>query len=211
MSYHDVLKGLTGDAKKLVNAAFLKLRQGKITDAQFVQLASGIVARANVQATALAEQSLAATLTQKTADVSTTFGLPAVTADQDRLAKGFETLLTDWNAGGDIDNRLERFAASEPYTTAQLIYTEGIKTSHVTEGWTRRLDAGACQLCRWWWRDGRVWPKDHYFQTHKGCGCTPEPVVGIARPTSFTEKGMRTDDRHREGWNDGRPNRAPSF
>ena len=48
--------------------------------------------------------------------------------------------------------------------------------SQLVEGWTRSV-SGACQLCNWWSRDGRVWPKDHTMPRHKGCRCTQNPVL----------------------------------
>ena len=44
-------------------------------------------------------------------------------------------------------------------------------------GWRRDVEPGGCQLCRWWSRDGRVWPAEHTMPTHPGCRCTPTPVL----------------------------------
>ncbi|WP_301149580.1 hypothetical protein [Mycobacterium simiae] len=73
--------------------------------------------------------------------------------------------------------RIDRLARSEPLEAAQQATIEAMQQQPLVEGWTRQMDADPCQLCRWWWREGRIWPKDHPFQSHKGCNCTPRVVL----------------------------------
>ena len=72
---------------------------------------------------------------------------------------------------------IARLARAETFTAGQSAYSDGIASSPHTKGWIRGLEPDACQLCRWWWREGRVWPKAHPMPTHKGCTCSPIPVV----------------------------------
>jgi hypothetical protein len=44
-------------------------------------------------------------------------------------------------------------------------------------------------MCRWWHRDGRVWPTSHTMPTHKGCECTQRPVV-TDRVLSLSRRAM---------------------
>ncbi|ETZ44227.1 hypothetical protein L837_4353 [Mycobacterium avium MAV_061107_1842] len=60
---------------------------------------------------------------------------------------------------------------------AQNATIDAIQQQPLVEGWTRAMDADPCQLCRWWWREGRIWPKEHPFQSHKGCNCAPKVVL----------------------------------
>lgn len=96
-----------------------------------------------------------------------------------------------WEAeaeGGSI-GRLERLARAEPLDSAQRFSMDAIKKQRHVEGWTRQMDADPCQLCKWWWREGRIWPKEHPFQRHKGCNCQPKIVVAEhIQSTGFTRK-----------------------
>lgn len=73
--------------------------------------------------------------------------------------------------------RLERLARSEVSRAGQDAREEVIQKSELVEGWTRGLDSTSCQLCRWWWRGGRVWPKSHRMPRHTGCTCVQVPVL----------------------------------
>ena len=73
--------------------------------------------------------------------------------------------------------RIERLARSEPLEAAQNATIDAMQQQPLVEGWTRQMDDDPCQLCRWWWREGRIWPKEHPFQSHKGCNCQPKVVL----------------------------------
>lgn len=77
----------------------------------------------------------------------------------------------------DASMRLERLARAEVMSTAQTATTAAMRDQQAVEGWVRHMDDDPCQLCRWWWREGRVWPKAHPFQSHPGCNCQPKIVV----------------------------------
>ncbi|MGM0700385.1 MAG: hypothetical protein ACQEVD_16185 [Actinomycetota bacterium] len=92
----------------------------------------------------------------------------------ERLTKAATTIL---GSGLDTRMQVERLAAGETLAAAHRTYADTMAaTPHVT-GWTRGLDGGACELCQWWARDGRVWPSDHPMPTHTGCKCHPVPTV----------------------------------
>lgn len=89
--------------------------------------------------------------------------------------------------------RLERLARSEPLETAQQAAVAAIAEQPLTQGWTRGMDADPCQLCVWWWREGRIWPKAHPFQSHKGCNCQPKVVLAEnIQSTEYTRKLERS-------------------
>ena len=73
--------------------------------------------------------------------------------------------------------RIERLARSELLEAAQNATIDAMQQQPLVEGWTRQMDDDPCQLCRWWWREGRIWPKEHPFQSHKGCNCQPKVVL----------------------------------
>lgn len=87
------------------------------------------------------------------------------------------------------DMRLERLARSEVFEAAQQATHEAMQQQDLIEGWVRHMDADPCQLCVWWWREGRVWPKAHPMPTHKGCNCSQRVVLAAdIRSTGFTRQ-----------------------
>lgn len=130
--------------------------------------------QAAAQTQAVIDLSLAAALTVQTGQAVAPQGLTAPADDPDRLTKAASTLA----ALEDVTpERWERLARSEPLEAAARAYSDGVRRSPHVTGWTRGLSANACQLCRWWSRDGKVWPDDHPMPTHKGCTCNPAPVT----------------------------------
>lgn len=185
MSYQSGVAKIRSTTEKQVLEAYRQYGLGRVTQPQFVQLASAIIAQANSTATALADMALSAELVSITGTAYAPLGTLPSGYDQARLAKGVTTLLEDVAAGDDITDRLARFASSEPLTAATNTFSEGVTGSNVVEGWTRQMDGDPCQLCRWWWREGQVWSKSTRMQHHKGCACT-QRIVAI--PKKVTKK-----------------------
>ena len=94
--------------------------------------------------------------------------------DPDRLTTAARTLLALENPSLA---RWERLARAEGQEAAARAYSDAVKRSPHVTGWRRGISGSACQLCRWWSRDGRVWAADHTMPTHKGCTCNPVPVT----------------------------------
>lgn len=177
MTYREQVRALAGRAETAVGALYDLYAADRITEAEFVSLVAAAVSRANAQAASLADLGLSAILTARTGTAVPTLGLTSPADDPARLAMGAKTLLEVMDSTQDPRARVGRLGRSEPRTQAARSYSEGMTRSEHVEGWTRGLSGAACQLCRWWARDGRVWPKDHPLKTHKGCSCTANPVV----------------------------------
>lgn len=77
----------------------------------------------------------------------------------------------------ELEQRLARLARSVVARAGQDAREQGIRSSPAVEGWTRGLDSKSCELCGWWWREGRVWPKSHHMPRHPGCTCVQVPVI----------------------------------
>lgn len=96
-----------------------------------------------------------------------------------KLAAVVHDVVTDGQDNAEsLDMRLTRLARGEIMHAAQSTTHEALTAEPAVEGWVRDLDSGACQLCQWWSRDGRVWDTGHQMPTHKGCTCRQLPVVG---------------------------------
>lgn len=107
----------------------------------------------------------------------------------DRLARAATTVTEVARESPVPEKIIGRIARAEPLKTASDTYHDQLSTSELVEGWTRGMDADPCQLCVWWSRDGRVWPKQHPFQRHTGCACVPVPVWRKEiRSTEYTRR-----------------------
>ncbi|WP_099024461.1 structural protein [Mycolicibacterium palauense] len=115
---------------------------------------------------------------------------PKVTASNSRQNAVTPDQIADIESPANVSGmRLERLARSEVFETAQNATHEAMQEQDLIEGWVRHMDADPCQLCRWWWRDGRVWPKAHPMPTHKGCNCTQRVVLTESvASTGFTRR-----------------------
>lgn len=124
----------------------------------------------------LADASLAAWASAETLEAIPALGItPPDNAAG--LREGLVTLL------GVVDEeapeaRIARMGRSEVAGAFQDGYSEAMRErADLVGGYVRVLNAGACQLCRWLYRDGYVWPAYKSFHRHPGCGCHPGPVL----------------------------------
>lgn len=177
MTYQSTLTSIRTDCDQKVMEAWRLYGLGRISKPQFAQLAAAIIAQSSSKAAAVADISLSVELVKMTANIHAPLGVLPRGYDQQLFEKGMVTLLADADAGEDITARLSRFALNAPLDAATTAYSDGIKASKSVEGWVRQMDADPCQLCRWWWREGRVWPADHSMPHHKGCECTQRIVT----------------------------------
>ncbi len=175
MSFRDTI-GRLGDAtaeKVLVVVAAWEAEE--ITEDEAAALIAAIITTANQRAASLADLSVAADLTLATGTAVPAAGITRRDEIR-RLNHAAKTLLAVLPDTPDPEGRAARLGRSEPLTAAQDARSEALSRSELVEGWTRSVSS-TCQLCNWWDRDGRVWPKDHAMPTHKGCRCTQTPVL----------------------------------
>lgn len=188
MTYQEELEAVASETAAQVLAALAAYQAGTMTLDAFVSVVVAFVQAGNLAGATVADLSLAAVLTTSTGTAVAPLGVgPGDHAlDEHRLTKATRTILDDLNkqTTADFDaeltkahKRFQRLAEAEVKEAAARAYSEAVKESSTVTGWTRGIDADACQLCRWWWRDGKVWPDDHDMPTHKGCTCNPIPVV----------------------------------
>lgn len=177
MTYRDTLHELAADTEAQVYAAYTAHTQGRIDTATFTALLAAHVAAANARAASLADLSLSLALSVARRSPVAPLGLLPRPGDVERLTRAAHTLLDDLDDTPDPEARVKRLGRAEPLRTAADAYSEGMARSPHVTGWVRELDDDPCQLCTWWYRDGRVWPADHPMPTHPGCSCTPRPTT----------------------------------
>jgi hypothetical protein len=182
VTYQETVRKISATTEQQVLEAYRAYGMGRISRPQFVQLSAAIVAKANNAAVAVADVAVSVELARVSGTAYGARGVLPKPYDQARLQKGVRTLLDDLEGGDDVTDRIARFARSEPLTTATNTFSERVSGSDLIEGWVRQLDGDPCQLCRWWWREGRVWNKNTRMQHHKGCSCT-QRIVMVERNT----------------------------
>lgn len=109
----------------------------------------------------------------------------ATAADRARYAAGVDTILAAPTPEA-LAMQLGRMALSEAIEAARGSTTAIMRRSKKVDGWTRQLDSDPCELCRWWARDGRIWPAGHEMPTHKGCACAQRWVKAPEISVPFT-------------------------
>lgn len=170
MSYQGAIGNLRIDTQRKVMAAWRMYAKGMINRSQFTQLAAALMGQSNTFAAALADLSMSAELSRLDLQLRGVAGVDAA-SKRDTYQTALETIL---GGDGDIAMQLERLSLNVPLEAAQVAYDKAIASSG--KGWVRQLEGDPCQLCRWWWREGQVWPADHPMPTHPGCECVARPV-----------------------------------
>lgn len=167
---------------------------GRIDVATFQTAAAALVASANVSGGMVGSLALAANLTTRLGAVVAPepVSLPSWKVAPGRLEKAVGTILS---GSGDPRVQLSRLGRAEPVEAVQDGYTGAIARSKLLQGWIRGLEPDACELCTWWWREGRVWPRDHIMPRHKGCECMPEPVLAADIAETSRKGKNRSGDR----------------
>lgn len=202
--YQARTEGLAEGAAIRVAGVYAMLQAGQLTLDEAQQLIAATVNAANAASFSLADAYIAMQIERATGTPTPTTGVLPLD-DVERLIQAVHTIFEDMVQQADAHiaattspaadpvhtagMRLERLARSEPLESGQKASVAAMTEQPLVEGWTRQMDADPCQLCQWWSRGGRVWPKDHPFQSHKGCNCQPKVVFAEhIRSTGFTRQ-----------------------
>ena len=187
-------EALAAATEREVAGIYAGIAAGLIAREAAVLLIASVINNANAAAVSLGDLFLALQIEEVIDEPVPTVGI-APTDHSDRRVKAAKTILfnddtdtddervdtdtDDEQVDDDTDqesdpaddesiSRLTRLARAEPLETAQLATHEAMQQQPLVEGWVRQFDANPCQLCVWWWREGRIWPKEHPFQTPQG-------------------------------------------
>jgi hypothetical protein len=176
MTYTETLQTLATTTEKQVLAAFGSWQEGLIAQADFLAVAAAYLSAAGNRATALADTALAAYLTAHTGTAIPVLGLLPPEHDHRPVLATIAAM-----SGVDLAERFATYARATPLAVAQDAYGQAM-TEREIPGWTRVLNAGACELCH----DlaGPVLPGSAPMFHHKGCGCTQRPVLNTERHTA---------------------------
>lgn len=93
-----------------------------------------------------------------------------------------------------LEQRLARLGYVLPIDETHAGYADALREDDLATGWTRLVDSTGCELCEWWAREGRVWPKRHPMPRHNGCKCQQVPEYAqAASSTEYTRKLERRE------------------
>lgn len=179
--YESAVRRIGATLAAALDSLWERYRAGAISQAEFADLGAIMLATGNAQAAQVARLSLAAYVTEQTGralDVRPV-AVPAHHTSTARLARALSTIAT---APEGAPARLARLAIAEPSSAGAKTYGAGVRSTPGARGWVRGRDSDPCQLCTWWWRQGRVWPMSHSMPEHKGCCCVPLPTFTGDRP-----------------------------
>ncbi|WP_431711106.1 hypothetical protein [Glutamicibacter uratoxydans] len=194
MSYRDLLVNLGDTTVEKVLDVLGLLREGMLSHTETVAVLTTIVGKSQAKAIVLAEASLAAELT-----VLSRSPVPIVPtgfqAQPEAVRRAMETTLA---FDGDLTQRIERAVRGITYKAAADAYSDGVSRSRLVSGWVRDLEPDACQMCVWWWREGRIWPKEHPMPTHTGCTCSPKPVLAQDIASTAKSRAMSGETQPRK-------------
>lgn len=207
MSYQEALDNIGKTTERALVSSYQRVVAGAMSMALFQDLAVTLIALGQAQGRMAAEVSFLAWL-QATIGAD---ALPVAAAplphyrDEKRLRKAIVTVTEK----GDLDqaaveSQLGRLAFAETVESSQRAFGEAMEQSPHAESWVRGLEPKACELCVWWWRDGRVWPKSHSMPTHKGCTCTPIPSQEEAAAPVSKEGATASRIRNKQGTHEER-------
>jgi hypothetical protein len=173
MSYEHVMNDLTGKTADVITRLWEAAEQGLFTGDEFTTIAAELIALARVQGAIAAQATLRAYIEAAAGHPVASPGL-TIHADMARMTKAVGTIL---DGDGNTLMQLIRLAMNEPLDAAAQAYHDAMTETAVVSGWRRGLNSAACQLCQWWWREGRVWQKTHKMPRHPGCTCHQLPVI----------------------------------
>ena len=175
MTYEDVLRQLSEGTQRIIGQLWDAVERGALTPADFDVLARDVLVTATARGYDLGTLSVRAYVEAVTGQP---YALPATApgpASAHRLGRALATIAA---SGQDSRMQLLRLAGAEPLRAAQRGQSAEIKRNPKVTGWTRGLESDACELCVWWWRNGRVWQAEWTMPDHTGCMCHQVPAIG---------------------------------
>lgn len=176
MTLEEALNQLSERQKQRIRAVWAAHEEGKLTRDELIRVATNIVLAGNAVGYTLGVNNVIRIVEKVAGKVELAQPEPdGRHVDDKRISEALGTIMVD--DGTDRAMQLERLADNEPKAAAADGSRDALRRSKRVKGWTRSLEADACQLCLWWWREGRTWQPDHPMPRHTGCTCTQTPVV----------------------------------
>lgn len=176
MTYQETLQRLRDTTAEAVQSLWAQVEAGTLTRDQFMSMAVILIQTARRQGLSLGSLSIRAYLEAVTGTPQR-ITVPAPPEDRERIAAGLATVLA--GAHEQVSARIARLAGNEPVAAA----TEGaqlvIEWEPAITGYTRGLEADACDLCTWWASESHKFPPTAKMPRHPSCLCHQIPAIDL--------------------------------
>lgn len=210
MTFTDTMTDLGDSTAGRLERLFARFEAGALTLDEYRDLAADVITAANARGWTTGVLAFTAYVAAVSGAPAAAPALPVADhyADRARLRAGLVTItaplevepitarLEVIRTGGRPDpeldaihSRLRRIGNAEPLEATQRGYSAALVESDDVNGWVRNVEPDACDLCEWWYFDGRVWPASSTMPTHKGCVCSQIPVVRTLKPAALSPYG----------------------
>lgn len=189
MSYETVVNAVTGQSGRSLVNLFDAYTRGAMNRTEFLEAGGQILATANARSSAAGEAIFRDYMERFTGEP---YVLKATSTpwNPERLQKALNTIVTE--EGIDTVMQLERLSRAEALKASRRAYDTAMGAEKRVKGWVRGLDSNACQLCTWWWREGRVWHPEHPMPAHQGCVCHKVPTVTTTSNFQTADQSLRS-------------------
>ena len=174
MTYEETIRRLSEGTQRIVRQLVAAHEGGTLTASELDTLVLQVVQIATARGRDLGELKVRAYLELVTGEPVSMPPTPTPVGETARLTRALRTIRA---SGLDSAMQLDRLAGNEPVSAANDSAMQAMTRSRRVKGWTRGLEGDACELCQWWWREGRVFRPEHPMPRHIGCMCDPVPVI----------------------------------
>lgn len=164
---------LAEGTERTVLAIWAHAEIGSTDMAEATAAITAVIARANAAGFLLGDAAISAQIEALTATPTAVSG---VMRSDDTVRLG-DALATIVGGDGDTAMQLARLARAEPLSAAQDGSAVALDQHPAVIGWVRQTNAGACELCQWLARGGRIWNTTTAFDRHPGCNCQIQVVT----------------------------------
>lgn len=188
MSYQTVIEAVRGQSDRSLTGLFRMLERGAINRVEFIETGAQILATSNARSAAAGE-AIFRDYMERALGQPYTLKSASRPWNPERLQKALNTILAE--EGIDTVMQLERISKAEALKSGRRAYDAAMSAETRVEGWVRGLDADPCQLCIWWWREGRIWHRDHPMPAHDGCLCHQVPTVATTSNYQTAQQSQR--------------------
>lgn len=176
MTYQETLQRLRDTTADAVQSLWAQVEAGTLTREAFMDLAVILIQTARRQGLSLGSLSIRAYLEAVTGTPQRVT-VPPPPEDRAQIAAGVATVLA--GAHEQVSARIARLAGNEPVAAA----TEGAQWVMEWEpsitGYTRGLEAEACDLCTWWAAESHKFAPTAQMPRHPNCLCHQVPTIDV--------------------------------
>lgn len=161
----------------MVVAVYEQWRRGEITKEQATDLIKVLVLTANTQGAAFGALSFQAYMETATgAALPITEGLKVLTPGEVTKARAAVDKAMHQPPHKQF-LALQRLGFNAPVRAATDSFYRGMGNDSRVDSYTRGLEATACELCFWLWKEGYPYPVSQPMHRHPGCVCSQVPNI----------------------------------